>query len=166
MESPLPLCSYVLQLHLFIIVIPFSLLRLVLSPFLGLSVPFPFCLPHALKVFLIFVVQSFPPRPYIPYLFYNHLYIVKGDLTQHQLSCIVHRRLICLKESVALDFAMFSSLFNMDMDASINIIDVFHLGLLCPCSYHHIPYVLQVNIQRTLHIHLFRLTYDLSNVVT
>jgi hypothetical protein len=30
---------------------------------------------------------------------------------------------------------------------SINIIDVFHLGLPCRCFYHHIPHVFQVNVQ-------------------
>jgi hypothetical protein len=39
--------------------------------------------------------------------------------------------------------------------ASIDIIDVFHLGLLHFRSCHHIPYVLQVNVQRALHILLF-----------
>jgi hypothetical protein len=38
--------------------------------------------------------------------------------------------------------------------ASINIIDAFHLGLLGFHSYHHIPYTLQVDVQRALYIPL------------
>jgi hypothetical protein len=38
---------------------------------------------------------------------------------------------------------------------SIDIIDVFHLGLPHPCSYHHIPYALRVDIQQALYIFCF-----------
>ncbi len=49
--------------------------------------------------------------------------------------------------------------------ASIDIIDAFDLGLLHPCSYHHIPYAFQVDVQQALDIPLFQLTYDPSNIV-
>jgi len=48
--------------------------------------------------------------------------------------------------------------------ASINIIDVFHLGLPHPRLYHHIPYSLRVDVQQALHIPLSQLTLDLSDI--
>jgi hypothetical protein len=47
--------------------------------------------------------------------------------------------------------------------ASLNIIDVFHLGLPCPRSYHHIPYVFRVKVQHALCIPLVRLAIRPSN---
>jgi hypothetical protein len=38
--------------------------------------------------------------------------------------------------------------------ASLNIMNVFHFDLPFLCSYHHIPYVFCVEIQRVLHIPL------------
>jgi hypothetical protein len=49
--------------------------------------------------------------------------------------------------------------------ASINIIDVFHLGLLHLRSYHHIPYSLKVVVQWTLHIPLHQLAFDPFDIV-
>jgi len=49
--------------------------------------------------------------------------------------------------------------------ASIDIIDAFHLGLPCICSYHHIPYALRIDVQQSLHILLSQFTFDLSNVI-
>ncbi len=48
---------------------------------------------------------------------------------------------------------------------SLDIIDVFHLGLPRPHSYHHIPYVLHVKVQHDLCIPLARLIVDPSNIV-
>ncbi len=50
--------------------------------------------------------------------------------------------------------------------ASINIIDAFHLGLLRLHSYHHIPYTFRVVVQQTLHIPLFQLAFDHSDITT
>jgi hypothetical protein len=50
--------------------------------------------------------------------------------------------------------------------ASIDIIDVFHMGLSCLHSYHHISYARRVDIQWALHILLFQLTFDPFDVAT
>ncbi len=50
--------------------------------------------------------------------------------------------------------------------AFVDIINVFHMGLSCPHSYHHIPYVCRVDIQWVLHIFLSQLTFDLFDVTT
>ncbi len=50
--------------------------------------------------------------------------------------------------------------------ASIDIINAFHLGLYHPCSYRHIPYAFRIDVQQTLHIHLFLLTFDHSDITT
>jgi hypothetical protein len=89
----------------------------------------------------------------------------KGGLTWHQLSCIVHRQLIYLKGSVAPDFAMFFPSSTWTWIASIDIIDIFHLGLSRPHSYHHIPCVLQVDVQWALHIHLSLLMFNFFDVI-
>jgi hypothetical protein len=51
------------------------------------------------------------------------------------------------------------------MVTSLDIIDAFHLGLPCPRSYHHIPYVIRVEVQRVLHIPLTWLAVNPSNIV-
>jgi hypothetical protein len=48
---------------------------------------------------------------------------------------------------------------------SLNIINVFHLGLPCPHSYHHIPCVLYVKVQCALHIFLARLIVNPFDIV-
>ncbi len=50
--------------------------------------------------------------------------------------------------------------------AYIDIINVFNLGLLHHHSYHHIPYVFQVDFQQALHIPLFQLVFDPSDIIT
>ncbi len=49
--------------------------------------------------------------------------------------------------------------------ASLNIIDVFHLCLPNPCSYHHIRYALCVEVQHVLHIPLAQLVVNPFNIV-
>jgi hypothetical protein len=49
--------------------------------------------------------------------------------------------------------------------ASINIIDVFHLGLPHFHSYHHILYVLQVDVQWILHIFFFYLSRQFDLII-
>ncbi len=49
---------------------------------------------------------------------------------------------------------------------SINIIDVFHLGLPCPHSYQHIMYTLRIDVQWILYIPLFQLTSNPFDIVT
>jgi hypothetical protein len=48
----------------------------------------------------------------------------------------------------------------------IYIIDVFHLGLPRPCSYHHIPYALHVEVLRVLHIPLVQLVVNPFDLTT
>jgi hypothetical protein len=50
--------------------------------------------------------------------------------------------------------------------ASLYIINVFHLGLPCIRSYHHIPYALHVKVQHVLLILLAWLVIDPSNITT
>jgi hypothetical protein len=50
--------------------------------------------------------------------------------------------------------------------ASLDIINVFHLGLPHPHSYHHIPYVICVEVQHGLHIPLTRLAIDQFDITT
>ncbi len=38
--------------------------------------------------------------------------------------------------------------------------------LVVPHSYHHIPYAFQIDVQQALHIPLFRLTFDPSNIAS
>ncbi len=60
-----------------------------------------------------------------------------------------------------------SPLFSTSMRiTSVDIIDAFHLGLFCPRSYRHISYAFQVDVQRTLHILLFRSTFNHSDITT
>ncbi len=60
-----------------------------------------------------------------------------------------------------------SPLFSTSMwITSINIIHAFHLGLLRSRLYSHISYAFRVDIQRTLHIPLFRLTFNRSYITT
>jgi hypothetical protein len=49
---------------------------------------------------------------------------------------------------------------------SLNVINDFHFGLPCPCSYHHILYDLWVKVQRALHILLARLAINPSDITT
>jgi hypothetical protein len=50
--------------------------------------------------------------------------------------------------------------------ASLDIIDVFHLCLPRPCSYHHIPYVFHVEVQRALCLLVVQLVINPSNITT
>jgi len=48
----------------------------------------------------------------------------------------------------------------------LDIINVFHLSLACPHSYHHIPHPLRVKVQCVLRILLVQLVVDPSNITT
>ncbi len=48
----------------------------------------------------------------------------------------------------AFNITVFSSYFGLD------IMNNFHFDLSCPCSYHHIPYVLYIEVQHALCIRL------------
>jgi len=50
--------------------------------------------------------------------------------------------------------------------ASLNIINVFHLALPHPHSYHHIPYALRLKVLWALRIPLAWLAIDPSNITT
>jgi hypothetical protein len=50
--------------------------------------------------------------------------------------------------------------------ASLNIIEVFHLGLRRPHSYRHISYVFRVKVQHVLRIPLIWLVVDSSDIAT
>jgi len=48
----------------------------------------------------------------------------------------------------------------------VNITNVFNLGLRCSCSYHHIPYVICVDVYNVLFIlNLTCMVIDSSNIV-
>jgi len=48
--------------------------------------------------------------------------------------------------------------------ASLNIINMFHLDLPHPRSYHHIPYAICVEVQHVLHIPLIWLAIDPNDI--
>jgi hypothetical protein len=50
--------------------------------------------------------------------------------------------------------------------ASLDIINVFHLGLARPRSYHHIPHVISIKVQCDLRIPLVWLVVDPSDITT
>jgi hypothetical protein len=50
--------------------------------------------------------------------------------------------------------------------ASLDIINSFHLGLPRPRSYHHIPYVVHVEVQCALHIPLVWLVVNPFDITT
>ncbi len=68
------------------------------------------------------------------------LYVIRASLTHHQTSCTTHRHSLVSKVPMPLTLSS-SPPSALTWIASVNIIDVFHLGLPRPCSYHHIPYV-------------------------
>ncbi len=102
---------------------------------------------------------------HVSYSSCNHLYVIRTSLASHQTSCTTHM------QSLASKVSMFSTLSSSPPSTqtwitTLDIIDDFHLGLPCPHSYHHIPYVLLVKVQHTLHILLTRLVVNPSNIAT
>ncbi len=84
------------------------------------------------------------------------IYLVQGGvLMQHQFSCIIHRQSFIFGGVLPLTLPCSPPFLTWTWIAFIDIIDAFHLGLLHLHSYHHIPYVLQVDVQWALHIFLF-----------
>ncbi len=91
--------------------------------------------------------------------------LCKGRLAQHQFSCTAHRQSFLFGGVLPPTLLCFPPYSTWTWIASIDIIDAFHLGLPCLCSYHHIPYALRIDVQQTLHILLSWFTFDLSNVI-
>ncbi len=154
----------VISIHLPIILIPPNLLWLIPSSFFGFSAFILLHSPYPLRMFPISFVWSFFPQPHIPCPFCSHLLNGKARLAKHQLSCTTYRQSFVSRVVLPLTLPCSLPSLTWTSIASIDIINVFHLDLSCPYSYHHIPYALQVDTQRTLHILKFQLTFDPSNI--
>ncbi len=126
----------------------------------SLSSHFTPCLLHYSQV----IPQSSLPTPraylshnqclHVPCPSYGHLYVAGIRLIHHQTSCISHMQssiFVVLMPSTLLSSLPFPT---WTWIASLNIMNVFHFDLPFLCSYHHIPYVFCVEIQRVLHIPL------------
>jgi len=94
------------------------------------------------------------------------IYFVYRGLTWHWLSCTIHKQSFVSRRMLPPTLPCSAPSSTWAWIASIDIINVFHLGLSRPCFYHHIPYAFRVDVQQTLHIPLFQLTSDPSDVVT
>jgi hypothetical protein len=132
------------------------------------STPFLPHQPWAIPQSSVFTLNALPSHQQCPCVICPScgcVYVIKIGLTRHQTSCTTHRQSLISK------VPMLSALSSSPHSAwtwieSLNIIDVFHLGLPCPCSYHHIPYVLRVKVQHALCIPLVRLAVRPFNITT
>jgi hypothetical protein len=124
-----------------IIPIPFNLLQQISSSLFGPLTFFLLRSPHPLKTSLIFVIWSSLPPPHVPCPSYGCLFNARRGLAWDQFSCISHRQSFVLKSMLPLTLPRSPPSLTWTWITSIDIIDVFHLGLPCPCWYHHISYV-------------------------
>ncbi len=76
----------------------------------------------------------------------DRFYVTSVGLVRHQLACFVHKQSSTIGVAMILALSIFLLYFAWAWIASKDIIDVFHLGLSPPCSYHHIPYALCVYV--------------------
>jgi hypothetical protein len=75
-----------------------------------------------------------------------HLYVTRISLTHHQTSCNTHMQSSTFEVLMLSTLRSFLPFLAWTWIASLDIINVLHLALPCPHSYHHIPYVLCVEV--------------------
>jgi hypothetical protein len=148
----------------------FTLPHLIFSIAPSSSSHFTSCLPHQPWVILqssVHTQGAYPSHKQllcVPCPSCGYLYVIGASLTWHWTSCITH------SQSSAFGVLMPSTLLFSPPLAwtwitSLYMIDVFHLGLPCLHSYHHIPNVFHVKVQHVLPILLAWLDVDPSDIV-
>ncbi len=124
---------------------PLYYVSTIFSPSHGMPAHFTPSLLHHPQITshpLMSTIRPPPSRPHVSCFACGCLFITRARLICHQLTCFSHKQSSTVRVVMLPTLPNSPPYYTWTWVTFVDVIDVFHLGLLHPHSYHHIPYVL------------------------